>query len=120
MGMSRRQVMATGAAAALARPGPAAAALPEGFYVPAEEAPHERCFMQWPVTRAVYSDRHFRNDVQRTITEIANSWWCVVRGKTDKSGHHKSLLERQHPATWSLPHYGGTCRVLCAVLPTTL
>lgn len=43
------------------------------YLVPAEEAPHHCTFMQWPVTRAVYRDRYFRDDVQQTIADIANT-----------------------------------------------
>jgi len=41
--------------------------------VPPEEAPHDRTFMQFPVTREVYGDRAFRHWVQDTILEIANT-----------------------------------------------
>ncbi|MEJ8474505.1 agmatine deiminase family protein [Roseibium algae] len=47
--------------------------LPSGFYVPAEETPHERTFMQWPVNRTVHPDRYFLNDLQKTIADIANA-----------------------------------------------
>ena len=43
------------------------------FFVPAEEAPHERTFMQWPVSRKVYRDQIFLDMVQQTIAEIANA-----------------------------------------------
>ncbi|MEM1234483.1 MAG: agmatine deiminase family protein [Pseudomonadota bacterium] len=43
------------------------------FYVPAEEAPHDRTFMQWPVSRRVYGYDGFLGDVQATIAEIANT-----------------------------------------------
>ena len=41
--------------------------------VPAEEVPHELTFMQWPVTPEVYGDALWRDDVQSTIAEIANT-----------------------------------------------
>ncbi|AXT25756.1 agmatine deiminase family protein [Ruegeria sp. AD91A] len=44
-----------------------------GFYVPAEEARHDRTFMQWPVSRTVHPDPVFLKMVQRTIAEIANT-----------------------------------------------
>ncbi|WP_209010697.1 agmatine/peptidylarginine deiminase [Labrenzia sp. PHM005] len=47
--------------------------LPDGFYVPAEEEPHERTFMQWPVNRTVHPDRWFLADLQQTIADIANT-----------------------------------------------
>jgi agmatine deiminase len=43
------------------------------LYVPPEEAEHELTFMQWPVSRKVYSDRYFLQDVQGTIADIANA-----------------------------------------------
>ncbi|GGB44291.1 porphyromonas-type peptidyl-arginine deiminase [Roseibium aquae] len=47
--------------------------LPSGFYVPPEDARHERTFMQWPVNRAVHSDQWFLEDLQSTIADIANA-----------------------------------------------
>ncbi len=44
-----------------------------GFYVPPEEAPHQRTFMQWPVNRRVHPDRQFLNATQQTIADIANT-----------------------------------------------
>jgi len=44
-----------------------------GFVVPAEEAPHQRTFMQWPVSRKVYRDPVFLEMVQQTIADIANA-----------------------------------------------
>ena len=45
----------------------------DNLYVPPEEAEHELTFMQWPVSRKVYSDRYFLEDVQGTIADIANA-----------------------------------------------
>lgn len=44
-----------------------------GFYVPAEEARHARCFMQWPVSREVHPDPVFRDLVQQAIADTANA-----------------------------------------------
>lgn len=41
--------------------------------VPAEDAPHERTFMMWPVSRKVHSDRFFLELVQENIADIANA-----------------------------------------------
>ena len=41
--------------------------------VPPEEAPHERTFMQWPASRAVYTDQTFLEVVQATVADIANA-----------------------------------------------
>ncbi|MCK7612050.1 agmatine deiminase family protein [Roseibium sediminicola] len=47
--------------------------LPDGYFVPAEEDPHERTFMQWPVNRTVHPDRWFLADLQKTIANVANT-----------------------------------------------
>lgn len=47
--------------------------LPRGYYVPAEEMPHRRTFMQWPVNRTVHPDRWFLEDLQKTIASLANT-----------------------------------------------
>lgn len=44
-----------------------------GFYVPPEEDPHQRTFMQWPVNRSVHPDPVFRDIVQQTIADVANA-----------------------------------------------
>lgn len=70
--MKRRQVMQLGAAmAGMGLWGRAGAA--PGFHYPDEAAPHERTFMQWPVSRAVYDDGSFLTDLQKTIARIANA-----------------------------------------------
>ncbi|MEL7025767.1 MAG: agmatine deiminase family protein [Pseudomonadota bacterium] len=43
------------------------------FFVPPEEGPHQRTFMQWPVNRRVYRDLVFLEMVQQTIADIANT-----------------------------------------------
>jgi len=47
--------------------------LPQGYFVPAEEEPHERTFMQWPVNRTVHPDRWFLEDLQQAIADVANT-----------------------------------------------
>ncbi|MEX3014197.1 agmatine deiminase family protein [Gymnodinialimonas hymeniacidonis] len=44
-----------------------------GWVMPAEEAPHEATFMQWPVSREVHPDRYFLGILQDTIADIANT-----------------------------------------------
>ena len=44
-----------------------------GFRYPEEAGPHERTFMQWPVSRKVYDDAVFLEMLQKTIAVIANS-----------------------------------------------
>ncbi|MEM6385216.1 MAG: agmatine deiminase family protein [Pseudomonadota bacterium] len=43
------------------------------LYVPPEESPHLRTFMQWPVNRRVYRDLVFLDMTQQTIADIANT-----------------------------------------------
>lgn len=45
----------------------------DGFWVPDEALPHERTFMQWPVSREVHSDRYFLDDLQQSIADVANA-----------------------------------------------
>ncbi|MGX9355364.1 agmatine deiminase family protein [Roseobacteraceae bacterium S113] len=70
--MNRRQFTAHTLAAGALMAGPTHA-LPQGFFVPPEEGPHERTFMQWPVNRSVHPDRVFRRMTQETIADIANA-----------------------------------------------
>ena len=67
--MTRRIFLAASAAATTATP--AAATTP--FLIPAEEARHERTFMQWPTSRKVYGSKSFLHDTQDTIANIANT-----------------------------------------------
>ena len=53
--------------------GPARATRGSGFFVPPEEVPHQRTFMQWPVSRKVYRDPVFLEMTQATIADIANT-----------------------------------------------
>lgn len=75
--MTRRDVLKSAAVVTAAATLPARAgtngARGNGFYYPEESQPHERTFMQWPVSRFVYSDGAFLNDVQETVAEIANT-----------------------------------------------
>lgn len=44
-----------------------------GFHVPDEALPHERTFMQWPVSRRVHPDRVFLEMLQQSIADVANA-----------------------------------------------
>lgn len=74
--MTRRDIMkgaaAMTAAGALTAGTTTGGARSNGFYYPEESQPHERTFMQWPVSRLVYSDSAFLEDLQKTIADIAN------------------------------------------------
>ena len=75
--MNRRHLLKTGAAAGgsllLPKSGSAAqTAASAGYFYPAEDLPHERTFMQWPVNPAVHPDKLFLEMLQKTIADIAN------------------------------------------------
>ena len=44
-----------------------------GFFVPPEEAQHQRTFMQWPVNRQIHPDPVFLDMAQQVIADIANT-----------------------------------------------
>ena len=76
--MITRRAMVKGATALSAVAGlpvkaAGAGARGNGFFYPEEAQPHERSFMQWPVSRIVHPDRWFLQDLQRTIADIANT-----------------------------------------------
>lgn len=101
--MTRRQFTAAAAATAAS---PAFAALPHGYYVPAEEDPHEATFMQWPNSRAVYDDTWWLRDVQATIAQIANTiaaFEPVILLAHKR--HHNDILRQVSAAVtlWDIP-----------------
>lgn len=70
--MRRRELLfGTGALGGMAVFG--AAQAQSRLRVPAEEEPHQRTFMQWPVSRAVYRDLGFLDLTQATIADVANA-----------------------------------------------
>ncbi|MEM1287543.1 MAG: agmatine deiminase family protein [Pseudomonadota bacterium] len=72
--LSRRTLVAGFAAAAATSSGLGAAqTVNQRLYVPPEEAPHARTFMQWPASRGVYRDGEFLAWVQETIAEVAST-----------------------------------------------
>ncbi|MCT4610190.1 MAG: agmatine deiminase family protein [Pelagimonas sp.] len=72
--MKRRDMLLGGGAMAMgAGVSEVSGAGQDGYFVPAEEARHAQTFMQWPVSREVYSDRWHLEEVQQTIAEIANT-----------------------------------------------
>ena len=71
MRLTRRQLLAT-TAAALTAPS-AAEAFEPVWRLPAEDAPHIRTFMQWPVSRLVHPDPVFLQTLKQTIAQIANT-----------------------------------------------
>ncbi|MGR3677808.1 MAG: agmatine deiminase family protein [Paracoccaceae bacterium] len=83
------------------------------FYVPAEEAPHQCTFMQWPTLRSVYPYRNFRNAVQQTIADIANAIFefepvVMLAAKEDHAAARRVLSERVE--LWDIPTEDLWCR----------
>lgn len=97
--MTRRTLFRTAAAASgfsvLPRGAFAGGAGSSGFRYPEETDPHERTFMQWPVSRDVHPDADFLHDLQGTIADIANAiaeFEPVVMLAAAK--HHKAIRKR--------------------------
>ncbi len=83
-----------------------AKASPVGFSVPAEEAPHEFCVMQYPVNPAVYPDAAFLDILQATIADIANATadFEPVVMLADKSFHAAARKRLSAAVTlWDIP-----------------
>lgn len=72
--MKRRDVILGGGAfGMMVGAGQAAVGARDGYFVPPEESPHQRTFMQWPVNRRVHPDPVFLEMAQQTIADIANA-----------------------------------------------
>ena len=77
--LSRRRftaaTVAAAATAAMSAPlhAAATAARAAGFFVPDEAAPHQRTWMQWPVSRAAYGTAHDLAAAQAVIADVANT-----------------------------------------------
>ena len=73
--MNRRNLLLGGSALLLANRsvGSAMSQSSSSLWVPPEEEPHQRTFMQWPVSRRVYPDAAFLREIQKTIARIANA-----------------------------------------------
>lgn len=71
--MKRRDVLiGVGAATLMTPAGGLRAQSSDDFYIPAEETPHARTFMQWPVSRAVYVPAGYLSSVQQVIADLAD------------------------------------------------
>lgn len=85
----------------------------DGYYVPAEEARHERTFMQWPASKRVYGDPYLRDETQRTIAQIANTIaeFEPVTMLAAKSDHEKARqLLSAKVELWDIPTEDLWCR----------
>ncbi|MEM6381830.1 MAG: agmatine deiminase family protein [Pseudomonadota bacterium] len=81
--------------------------------MPAEEEPHARTFMQWPVSRAVYDDRRFLRAVQKTIADIANTISQFEPLTMLAAAEHHADLRRQLAGDielWDIPTEDLWCR----------
>jgi agmatine deiminase len=108
--MSRRSLFRSAAAAGglslLPRGAFAAGAGASGFWQPEETDPHERTFMQWPVSREVHPDADFLSDLQATIADVASTiaeFEPVVMLAAAK--HHKAIRKLVSGAVelWDVP-----------------
>ncbi|MEO1200334.1 MAG: agmatine deiminase family protein [Pseudomonadota bacterium] len=84
-----------------------------GFFVPDEAHPHERTFMQWPVSRTVYGGGRFLARVQDAIADLANTisaFEPVVM--LAEAAHHGDLRTRLSNAIdlWDIPTDDLWCR----------
>lgn len=83
------------------------------WYVPAEDMPQSRCFMQWPVSRRVYRDARYLADVQQTIADIANTIAAfqdvVMLADASDHGGARRLLSGA-VALWDIPTEDLWCR----------
>ncbi|PSL21960.1 agmatine deiminase family protein [Shimia abyssi] len=112
--MNRRDLLASGGAiAAVGLFENSAAKAETGLFVPREEGPHQRTFMQWPVSRRVHRDRVFLDMTQQTIADIANAIaeFEPVAMLAD-SNHHSGARERlsANVELWDIPTEDLWCR----------
>ena len=93
--------------------GPSLAQSGDGFYVPSEEGPHQRTFMQWPVNRRVHPDPLFLDMTQQTIADIANvisefEPVTMLAARADHTGARRKLSGRVD--LWDIPTEDLWCR----------
>lgn len=92
------------------------------FAVPAEEAPHEATFMQWPASRQVHQNRAFLEVLQATIANIANA---IARFEpvimlADVSEHAGARARLTQAVTlWDIPTEDLWCRDSGPLFATT-
>lgn len=112
--MQRRDIIAGSGAFGAALLSGAAFGMSKGtYFVPAEEAPHQRTFMQWPASRRVYRDSGFLDMVQHTIAEIANTIAefepvTMLAAQTEHSRARTRLSKRVE--LWDIPTEDLWCR----------
>ena len=84
----------------------------KSFHMPMENEPHERTFMQWPMSRSVYGMKDL-DSVQRAITNIANAIAefepVVLLGSDVQRSGNKRLLSNK-VELWNIPTDDLWCR----------
>lgn len=112
--MNRRHLLAGGIAVATSAVfGQLSARTTSGFFVPPEESPHERTFMQWPVSRRVHPDPVFLEMTQQSIADIANaiSEFEPVTMLAAKSDHARARRKLSSSVElWDIPTEDLWCR----------
>ena len=112
--MHRRKILAAGGAYGLVGlSGKLSAKSSSGYYVPPEEARHQRTFMQWPVNRRVHPDRVFLDMAQQTIADVANAISefepvTMLAAQSDHAGAKKKLSGVVE--LWDIPTEDLWCR----------
>lgn len=112
--MQRRKMLLSGGAFSLmGLSGRVSANSNSGFYVPPEEAPHQRTFMQWPVNRSVHPDPVFLDMAQQTIADVANAISefepvTMLAAQSDHSGARAKLSSSVE--LWDVPTEDLWCR----------
>ncbi|QIE46454.1 agmatine deiminase family protein [Pseudohalocynthiibacter aestuariivivens] len=112
--MQRRKVLLGGGALSLMNlSGQANASHHSRYFVRAEEASHQRTFMQWPVNRSVHPDRVFLGMAQQTIADIANAIAAfepvtMLAAQGDHSGARAKLSSAVE--LWDIPTEDLWCR----------
>ncbi|MCG7521231.1 agmatine deiminase family protein [Ruegeria sp. Ofav3-42] len=112
--MNRRDVLLSGAAlGVMGFTGQSFAQPAAGLFVPAEEARHQRTFMQWPVSRKVYGDSYLLDMMQQTIADIANAisdFEPVTM--LAAAGHHEAARRKLSASVqlWDVPTEDLWCR----------
>ena len=84
-----------------------------GFRLPEEAEPHERTFMQWPVSRRVHPDNVFLDMLQNSVAQVANTISefepvaMLMSAKFEESARRKLS---QNVEIWDIPTDDLWCR----------
>ena len=84
-----------------------------GFCMPEESDPHERTFMQWPVSRKVHRDASFLKVLQKSIAKLANTiaeFEPVVMLMDDQHKAAASKMLSRQIEIWNIPTDDLWCR----------